>query len=141
MTLRSYLEKNAAEIPSAAALVYYGFDKAWHTDSWQTFLADVTRTADVYGPSFNLKPQVENTAIILPNSHIWMRTYLAQTGAGVSVVPIDPKLHDAEVAYILKDSGAVVVTTDKAHLDMMRNIAANLPAVRAFCDHLHRACS
>ena len=139
MTLRSYLEKNAAEIPSAAALVYYGFDKAWHTDSWQTFLADVTRTADVYGPSFNLKPQVENTAIILPNSHIWMRAYLAQTGAGVSVVPIDPKLHDAEVAYILKDSGAVVVTTDKAHLDMMRNIAANLPAVRAVVvvDHPH----
>ena len=112
MTLRSYLEKNAAEIPSAAALVYYGFDKVWHTDSWQTFLADVTRTADVYGPSFNLKPQVENTAIILPNSHIWMRAYLAQTGAGVSVVPIDPKLHDAEVdLHSVPGEGTTVLVT------------------------------
>ena len=130
MTIRSYLEKNAAELSSAVALVYYGLDKAWHESTWKEFLDSVTRTADAYGPRFDLKPQVENVALILPNSSIWIEAYLAQSGAGVSVVPIDPKLHDEEVAYILKDSGAVVVTTDKAHLDMMRNIAPGLPDLR-----------
>ena len=130
MTIRSYLEKNAAELSSAVALVYYGLDKAWHESTWKEFLDSVTRTADAYGPRFDLKPQVENVALILPNSSIWIEAYLAQSGAGVSVVPIDPKLHDEEVAYILKDSGAVVVTTDKAHLGMMRNIAHGLPDLR-----------
>ena len=59
-----------------------------------------------------------------------MSVYLACSGAGVSVVPIDPKLHNNEIAYILGDSGAVVVTTDRAHLDMMRAIVPDLPSVR-----------
>ena len=131
MTIRSYLEKYAAETPSAAALKYFGGDKQWHERSWADFLAGVASTADAYGPKFGLKPGVENVALILPNCATWMEAYLAQAGAGVSVVPVDPKLHNSEVEYILRDSGAVVVTTDKAHLLMMQAIAPNLPDLRA----------
>ena len=81
--------------------------------------------------AFALRPREENVALILQNSPTWMEVYLACSGAGVSVVPIDPKLHNDEVAYILGDSGAVVVTTDRSHLDMMRAIMPNLPSVRA----------
>ena len=131
MTIRSYLEKFAAETPQAAAVEFFGPDKTWHVRTWAEFLAGVVHAADAYGVRFALKPQLENVALMLPNSPTWMEAYLAQSGAGVGVVPIDPKLHNAEVEYILKDSGAAVVTTDLAHLEMMQAIVPNLPDLRA----------
>ena len=130
MTIRSYLEKFAQETPQATALRYFEA-KDWHARSWADFLAGVRAVAEAYGPRFALRPRVENVALMLPNGPEWMEAYLACSGAGVGVVPLDPKLHSAEVEYILKDSGAVVVTTDKAHLDLMRLIAPNLPDLRA----------
>ena len=131
MTIRSCLEKLATDTPNAVAMKFFGPDKEWHTRTWGEFLEGVTRVADVYGSRFGLNPQSENVALILPNSPVWVESYLAQSGAGVAVVPIDPKLHNAEVEYILRDSGAVVVTTDSAHLEMMQAIVPSLPDLRA----------
>ncbi len=131
MTIRSCLEKLATDTPNAVAMKFFGPDKEWHSRTWVEFLEGVTRVADVYGSRFGLKPQSENVALILSNSPTWMEAYLAQSGAGVAVVPIDPKLHNSEVEYILHDSGAVVVTTDGAHLEMMKAIAPSLPDLRA----------
>ena len=131
MTIRSCLEKLAVDTPNAVAMKFFGPDKEWHTRTWGEFLEGVTRVADVYGSRFGLNPQSENVALILPNSPVWVESYLAQSGAGVAVVPIDPKLHNAEVEYILRDSGAVVVTTDSAHLEMMQAIVPSLPDLRA----------
>ena len=130
MTIRSYLQNFAEKTPQNVALQYFQ-GKSWHTCTYADFLSDVRRTAEAYGTTFSLKPREENVALILPNSPTWMEVYLACSGAGVSVVPIDPKLHNDEVAYILGDSGAAVVTTDRSHLDMMRTIVPSLPSVRA----------
>ena len=130
MTIRSYLENFAEKTPQNVALKYFQ-DKNWHTLTFAEFLSGVQKTAEAYGTTFSLKPREENVALVLQNSPTWMEVYLACSGAGVSVVPIDPKLHNDEVAYILSDSGAVVVTTDRSHLDMMRAIVPNLPSVRA----------
>ena len=129
MTIRSLLEKHAQEIPDAEALRSYE-GKEWISRTFAEFLRDVRQTASAYGIAFALRPREENVALILANSPTWMSVYLACSGAGVSVVPIDPKLHNNEIAYILGDSGAVVVTTDRAHLDMMRAIVPDLPSVR-----------
>lgn len=129
MTIRSLLEKHAQEIPDAVALRSYE-GKEWVTRTFAQFLADVRQTASAYGTAFSLRPREENVALILQNSPTWMEVYLACSGAGVAVVPIDPKLHNDEVAYILRDSDAVVVTTDQAHLDMMRAVVPDLPSVR-----------
>ena len=129
MTIRSLLEKHAQEIPDAEALRSYE-GKEWISCTFAEFLRDVCRTASAYGTAFAPRPREENVALILANSPTWMAVYLACSGAGVAVVPIDPKLHNDEVAYILGDSGAVVVTTDRAHLDMMRAIVPGLPSVR-----------
>ena len=130
MTIRSYLQNFAEKTPQNVALKYFQ-GKNWYTCTYADFLSDVRRTAEAYGTTFSLKPREENVALILPNSPTWMEVYLACSGAGVSVVPIDPKLHNDEVAYILGDSGAAVVTTDRSHLDMMRAIVPSLPSVRA----------
>ena len=127
MTIRSLLEKNAREIPEVVALRSCEH-KEWRSRTYAEFLADVRKTANAYGTAFGLCPGRDNVALILPNSSDWMEIYLACSGAGVAVVPVDPKLHNDEVAYILGDSEAVVVTTDMAHLDMMRTIVPGLPS-------------
>ena len=129
MTIRSYLEKNARETPESPCATWCE-DKVWKTRNWREHNARVRDVAEGYGKFFGIKPREENTAIILGNSPIWIEAYLAQSGAGVAVVPLDPKLHGPEIEYILKDSEAVVVTTDKAHLKMMIEIAPNLPKLR-----------
>lgn len=130
MTIRGFLEKWAAVQPDWTATKSFE-NKTWKTISYAEMLKGVREVAEGYGRRFNLKPRDENTAIILSNSPVWMEAYLAQAGAGVSVVPIDPKLHNDEVEYILKDAEARVVTTDKSHLMMLMRIAKNLPSLRA----------
>ena len=130
MTIRSTLEEFAVKHSDHVAQVFWR-GQGWVRRTYGEFLADVKATAEAYGSKFGLKPREENVAQILPNSPEWMDVYLACSGAGVSVVPLDPKLHNDEVAYILKDSGAVVVTTDKAHIPMLQQIAPELPKLRA----------
>ena len=130
MTLRDLLEKNAAENGDGIALKW-SEDKVWKTRTWKEYLARVRDLAEGYGTLLKIRPGKENTAIILGNSPMWTECYLAQAGAGVSVVPMDPKLRDDETQYILENAEAVVVTTDRAHIKMMINIAPKLPKLRA----------
>ena len=130
MTIRSALEDSVNRAPDHVAQVYCR-NKEWRSRTRAELLSAVRKTAEAYGPRFGLKPREENVAQILPNSPEWMEIYLACSGAGVPVVPLDPKLHNDEVSYILKDSGAVVVTTDKAHIPMLQQIVPELPSLRA----------
>ena len=130
MTIRGFLERSAERHPALNALKWYE-NKEWKSRNWADFLKGVREVAEGYGSKLSLKPREENTAIILGNSPVWMESYLAQAGAGVSVAPLDPKLHNEEVEYILKDAEATIVTTDTAHLKMMMQIAGNLPALKA----------
>ena len=116
--------------PQNVALKYFQ-GKEWHERTYAGFLSGVRRSAEACGKAFSLKPRVENVALILPNGPDWLEIYLACSGAGVSVVPMDPKLHSCEVEYILRDSGAVMVATDSAHLEMLKQILPNLPEIRA----------
>ncbi len=105
-------------------------NKEWKSRTWGEFLVNVRETAEGYGTRFGLRPREENVALILPNQPEWMVSYLAQAGAGLAVVPVDPKLHAEEVFYILNDAEVAVVTTDKAHLRMFLEIAPRLPHLR-----------
>ena len=130
MTIRGFLERSATRFPSFNALKWYE-NKEWKNRNWADFLKGVREVAEGYGTKLGLKPREENVAIILGNDPVWMESYLAKAGAGVSVAPLDPKLHNEEVEYILKDAEATIVTTDTAHLKMMMQIAGNLPALKA----------
>jgi len=93
MTIRGLLEENAARHPDRMALTWCE-DKVWKTRTWREWLARVRDFAEGYGTRFGLVPGKDNTAIVLGNSPAWLESYLAQAGAGVAVVPIDPKLHE-----------------------------------------------
>lgn len=129
MTIRGLLESCAMRIPNGVAMRWCE-DKVWKSRTWIQFEQDVRETAEGYATRFGLRPRQENVAIILPNHPQWLISYLAQAGAGLSVVPIDPKLHNEEVWYILNDAEVSVVTTDKAHLRMFMEIAPRLPKLR-----------
>ena len=130
MTIRNLLEDAAGKNPDSLALMYRR-DKEWQKRTYGEMLRGVREMGEAYGTKFKLHPQRENTALMLPNGPEWMECYLAQSGAGVSVVPLDPKLREDEVAYILENSGAVVITTDSHHVKLLENIVSRLPALRA----------
>ncbi len=129
MTIRGLLESCAMRIPNNVAMRWCD-EATWKSKTWAQFYQDVRETSEGYATRFGLKPREENVAIVLPNHPQWMISYLAQAGAGLSVVPIDPKLHNEEVWYILNDAEVTVVTTDKAHLRMFMEIAPRLPKLR-----------
>ena len=129
MTVRGLLEKNALEQPERVALRWCE-GKAWQSRTWREFLARVRDLAEGYGTRFGLVPGKDNVALILGNSPAWLECYQAQAGAGLAVVPMDPKLHDGEVEYILRDAEVTVITTDAAHLRMMMSLAPKLPKLR-----------
>ncbi len=129
MTVRGLLEKNALEQPERVALRWCE-GKVWQSRTWREFLARVRDLAEGYGTRFGLVPGKDNVALILGNSPAWLECYQAQAGAGLAVVPMDPKLHDGEVEYILRDAEVTVITTDAAHLRMMMNLAPKLPKLR-----------
>ena len=95
MTIRDLFEEKVAKFPERIAQKW--FDGEWKTRSWSDMEKTVKEVAEGYGQRFRLSAQEDNAAIILQNSPIWMESYLAQAGTGVSVVPIDPKLHNEEV--------------------------------------------
>ena len=130
MTIRGLFEKCVNKYGSKVAQRWYA-DGQWKNRTWNDFFWAVDEIAEGYARKFALKPQEDNAAIILQNSPEWMESYLAQAGTGISVVPIDPKLHNDEVAYILNDAEVKVVTTDKAHLMMMMKIAKTVPSLKA----------
>jgi long-chain acyl-CoA synthetase len=53
-------------------------------------------------------------AIIAENSAATLLTYVAATLAGTSAVAVNFHLEPAELAFVLRDSGAAVVLTDVA---------------------------
>ena len=129
MTIRMLLDRNAERFGSRTVMTWCQ-DKVWQTRTWTELRARVRDLAEGYGTRFGIEGGRDNTAIILGNSPEWIESYLAQAGAGVAVVPLDPKLHESEVEYILKDAEVTVVTTDKAHLRMMMSLAPKLPKLR-----------
>ncbi len=112
MTIRDYFDQAVAERPEGVFQVYHD-GVTWATRTYAQVYQRVIRAAaviralteghqsdDGYAP---------RCAIMLENCPDWQVLYLAITGAGFVVVPLDPKLRATETAHILRDSGAICV--------------------------------
>lgn len=128
MTLRNLLEIAATEHAGEIALRYRRGD-AWQSRTYAALLHGVSQMAQAFG-ALGLRPGADNLALMLENGPEWIESYLATAGAGLAVVPLDPKLRGPEVAFILQDANAAVLITDTRHLDMLEVILPELPAVR-----------
>jgi long-chain acyl-CoA synthetase len=55
----------------------------------------------------------DRVALLLANGHRYIECYVALPAAGFVIVPLNSRLSEAELRYILEDSGARVLITDR----------------------------
>ncbi|WP_406323070.1 SDR family NAD(P)-dependent oxidoreductase [Streptomyces sp. NBC_01637] len=72
----------------------------------------------------------DRAAILLSNSVETVESYLAITRAGAVGVPLNPRLTEAELAYLLDDSGARVIVTDPSRVGLLAGLVKNRPHLR-----------
>ncbi len=128
MTLRGLLDNAVARWPACTAIRYRD-EKEWRHLNYSELYRGVELAAEAFG-DLGLTPGADRAALMLDNGPEWVESYFALAGAGVTVVPLDPKLRPAEVAYILKDSGAALLLAHERHLALIGEIAAALPELR-----------
>jgi long-chain acyl-CoA synthetase len=128
MTIRTLLDRAVSLQPNRFAIRYH-HNGTWHSKSYKDLLTGVKQMAEVFG-RIGLKAGDDRVALILDNGVAWVESYLALTGVGAQVVPLDPKLREEEVAYILKNSEASLVLTDLHHRALLEAILPSLPQVQ-----------
>ncbi|MEV5960040.1 beta-ketoacyl synthase N-terminal-like domain-containing protein, partial [Streptomyces sp. NPDC051987] len=90
-----------------------------------------TRTRRLAGHLAGLRLQPGDRAAILHgNSVEFVESYLAITRAAAVGVPLNPRLTEAELAYMLDDSGARVLVTEPALLELVTRLAQDRPHLR-----------
>ena len=129
MTVRTLLDQAVAVRPNAVALRYRR-DNAWQSRTYKELAKGAAQMAEAFG-RLGLNSGEEVIALAFDNSPEWIETYLATAGAGLAVVPLDPKLRAEEIAYVLNDSGAVLIVTDVRHREMLERVLPDLPVIRA----------
>jgi long-chain acyl-CoA synthetase len=72
----------------------------------------------------------ERVAILSENRPQWGISYLAITGSGLVVVPVDSQLKDAEIGHILRDSEAKAIFLSLPFLDRIRERREAIPSLR-----------
>ncbi len=103
LTVGSMLREAAAEVPDATALVagVPGDDRRW---MFAELLADSERTARALLARFE---PGERVAVWAPNVPEWLLLEFGLALAGLTLVTVNPAYRPSEVAYVLKQSGAV----------------------------------
>jgi len=89
------------------------------------------RTRRLAGHLAGLRPQLgDRAAILLSNSVETVESCLAITRAGAVGVPLNPRVTEAELAYLLDDSGARVVITDPSRVGLLCGLVRSRPHLR-----------
>ncbi|MGN0853862.1 MAG: AMP-dependent synthetase/ligase [Kiritimatiellia bacterium] len=108
MTIRDYFERTVSDFPDAVFQRFHDGVR-WTSRTYAESRLRVLRAVSVVGALVPKKAGPSRVAIMLENCPDWQLLYVAITGIGLTVVPIDPKLRAAEVSHILRDSESVCV--------------------------------
>ena len=126
-TLTGLLAHRAEDAPNREFLRFG--DWSWtfgEIDAWTSRLAHRLIEADGIEPG-------DRVAIMLPNVVHWPVAWLASLKAGAIVVPINSSYRRADLAFVLRDSGARLVVTDGEHAPLVAEVRsqdAGLAGVR-----------
>lgn len=127
MTVRELLDATVRKSPDSLAMRFRR-GGAWASRSYGEFHARSRQVAEVIG-RMGVVPGRDPVALILENRPEWMEISAGILGAGVTLVPLDPKLKPAEMAFILGDAGVVAVFVGVRHRATLESILPGLPAV------------
>ncbi|CAM5671388.1 2-succinylbenzoate--CoA ligase [Streptomyces tanashiensis] len=117
-TVTGLLADGAART-AGAELLRFG-DASWtyeQADASSSRLAHRLIEADGVAPG-------DRVAIMLPNVPQWPLTWFAVLKAGAVAVPVNSAYRAADLAFVLRDSGAKVIVTDTEHLPLVREVAS-----------------
>ena len=127
MTLRELLEQAVRNYAGHVAL-RFKVGGEWRSRNFSELLARVRCTADFIG-GLELEPG-ERVALLLPNCPEWAEIFFGITCLRLVAVPMDAKLREQEIEFILRDSGARVLFCGPALLPLLPWLRARLPALR-----------
>ncbi|MEV4647285.1 AMP-binding protein [Saccharopolyspora sp. NPDC049357] len=117
-TLNALLSACATRFPDEEFLRFG--DTSWtfaEIDRWTSKLAH--RLIEVDGVRVG-----DRVAIMLPNIVHWPVAWLAALKAGAVAVPINSSYKSADLAFVLEDSGARIVVTDRERAPLVNDAAA-----------------
>ena len=103
-TIRELLERAAGASPEGVFLRWKE-GGAWREATFRETLGRV-RTASEALAALGARPG-ERVALMMENRPEWIVAYLGIVCAGMTAVPVDPKLRPGEVSHVLRDSEAV----------------------------------
>jgi long-chain acyl-CoA synthetase len=106
--LSDMLIQHAAEQPDAEAVAFESTRLCYGE-----FNARVNRLASGLG-SLGLQRD-DHVALLMANCHQYLETYYALSKAGMVAVPLNWRLSDKELSYIVEHSESVALITDEAH--------------------------
>jgi long-chain acyl-CoA synthetase len=101
MNIAHWLQRNGLADPAAPALGY----GPRASDTYGDLARFTTIRARTLRETYGLEPG-DRVAIIAKNSRHYVKCMYAAWHAGLCIVPVNVKLHGAEIRYILENSGA-----------------------------------
>ena len=115
MNIAGWVSRNARGLPGHTALAR---GEAVHAD-WATFAGRVQAVAGALLGEYGCRPG-DRAAIVMKNSCEYLEALFGIWHAGLVAVPVNAKLHPAEIAWILDHSGASVTFTDPGLADSVK---------------------
>ena len=128
MTIRKILDDAAQSLPAAIAQRFHT-PEGWASRTYSALRERVEHCAAGI-IELGVKPR-DRVALMLENCPQWNEIYFCLAGAGVQVVPLDPKLRELEVAHILNDSETSLIFAGGKLKKLLANILPSLPNLRA----------
>jgi len=126
MNLAVWVERHGRRRPEDPALAD---GERVHAD-WRTFAARTAAAAGGLCEEFGLTPG-DRVAILMRNRPEYLEALFAIWHAGLVAVPVNARLHRDEIAYILDQSGSMVVVTDTDHAGDVEALVGTVASLRA----------
>lgn len=123
MNTSELLARNARKYPAQDAIVFQGNRLTY---------AELDTLVNKFGSALRKKEihTEDKVALFLPNTPEFAIAYLAVQRIGAIVVPVNVKLTEEEVLYILQDSGAKMLIAHEMVVAPVKNISAPVLKVK-----------
>ncbi len=127
MLVHHFLENSAKNFPDKNAV--------WHKDQWITY-SDINRKSDSLAATLveNGVCRGDRVALLYENCFEYVISYFGILKAGGVVVALNTENTAESVRYLLQDSGAVAVITNKRFGAMVRDALTGTDVKYIYCD-------
>jgi acyl-CoA synthetase (AMP-forming)/AMP-acid ligase II len=126
MNLAVWVERHGRLQPDRPALA----DGERVHATWGQFASTVARAAAGLRNDFGMSPG-DRVAVVMRNRPEYLEALFAIWHAGLVAVPVNARLHRAEIGYILDHSGTSLVVTDDEHADDIESLVGTVRSLRS----------